>query len=679
MADPKVSIILEVINKASPELKKLQSGIEDAASSLKGLGGSGSTALVGMKALTIGFAAVATAALAAGTALVKMGLDSAEMADALGETAARAQMSVEGYQTLDVAAKQAGSSAKELIDSAEQLGVKLAKQDEESGKAAEALARLGISTKNANGDMKSLLQIQTEIVKAAAKAPDAARAQGDAIILLGKNYNTLGGTILEVDGKQRDLYDRMQRTGQLVTEDMVKKSSDLTDQIGYLGGAFTGMATSIGQAVVPMLTEVVKWIVDVSEKAAEVIRKFTNPTEIDSIEKRITKLNLRMESAVLAGKDFTRVLQGAYLLGTASKTGKLETIDEIIERTKQELALAEEDLKVAKERQRIAKEAAINTGAKATAGAGMTEAEKRAAEAKEEARREKLERERKAREEKAAREKEALAKRVFDSEKAYADAIDKALEERETVQREAALKERKDQEEITKEWQKKADVIRDSLDPFRELQRVLDEINSNPILTATEKLEAASIATDKWAESLDRTKTKVTELDQFIVAAAQSMQQSMSDFFFDIMQGNITNLVDSFKKAIDRMVADMLAAKAAMALFGDYGTTGKIGGAAGMAGTFLSGLFRADGGPVTAGKPYIVGERGPETFIPRSSGTIMSNADTMSGYSGGGGKALTVNINAIDAKSVLAQMDSIKRPLAEMMLGTQRTYNMRTA
>ena len=43
---------------------------------------------------------------------------------------------------------------------------------------------------------------------------------------------------------------------------------------------------------------------------------------------------------------------------------------------------------------------------------------------------------------------------------------------------------------------------------------------------------------------------------------------------------------------------------------------------------------RANGGPVTAGKPYIVGERGPEMIIPRSSGTVLPN--------GAGG--VTVNV-----------------------------------
>ena len=34
---------------------------------------------------------------------------------------------------------------------------------------------------------------------------------------------------------------------------------------------------------------------------------------------------------------------------------------------------------------------------------------------------------------------------------------------------------------------------------------------------------------------------------------------------------------------------------------------------------------RAMGGPVSAGRPYMVGERGPELIIPGSSGHVVSN------------------------------------------------------
>jgi len=56
-----------------------------------------------------------------------------------------------------------------------------------------------------------------------------------------------------------------------------------------------------------------------------------------------------------------------------------------------------------------------------------------------------------------------------------------------------------------------------------------------------------------------------------------------------------------------------------------YGSFGAEG-AAKAAGS-LPPLPKANGGPVEAGRPYMVGERGPEMFIPGSNGGIMRNED----------------------------------------------------
>ncbi len=61
---------------------------------------------------------------------------------------------------------------------------------------------------------------------------------------------------------------------------------------------------------------------------------------------------------------------------------------------------------------------------------------------------------------------------------------------------------------------------------------------------------------------------------------------------------------------------------------GGGGFGGLLGGIASLipGGGIISGiasLFRAEGGPVTAGMPYIVGERRPELFVPREDGFIL--------------------------------------------------------
>jgi phage-related minor tail protein len=52
----------------------------------------------------------------------------------------------------------------------------------------------------------------------------------------------------------------------------------------------------------------------------------------------------------------------------------------------------------------------------------------------------------------------------------------------------------------------------------------------------------------------------------------------------------------------------------------------------------------ADGGPVSAGSSYVVGEQGPELFVPHASGTIVPN-NKMGGGSGSGSGSVTVNYN----------------------------------
>lgn len=59
---------------------------------------------------------------------------------------------------------------------------------------------------------------------------------------------------------------------------------------------------------------------------------------------------------------------------------------------------------------------------------------------------------------------------------------------------------------------------------------------------------------------------------------------------------------------------------------------------------------RALGGPVTAGQPYIVGEQGPEVFLPTSSGTIVPN-NKIGGQAGGNQTNISYNIQAVDALS----------------------------
>ena len=62
-------------------------------------------------------------------------------------------------------------------------------------------------------------------------------------------------------------------------------------------------------------------------------------------------------------------------------------------------------------------------------------------------------------------------------------------------------------------------------------------------------------------------------------------------------------------------------------------------------GGFINAMFRADGGPVTSGRPYVVGERGPELFVPANSGKIIPNSAMRSGGGSPAMGGVTINYN----------------------------------
>jgi len=64
------------------------------------------------------------------------------------------------------------------------------------------------------------------------------------------------------------------------------------------------------------------------------------------------------------------------------------------------------------------------------------------------------------------------------------------------------------------------------------------------------------------------------------------------------------------------------------------------GGIGAPEGGFFSGVFPgfANGGPVMGGRPIVVGEKGPELFVPGSNGSIIPN--------GAGGNSYTINVQA---------------------------------
>jgi len=175
-----------------------------------------------------------------------------------------------------------------------------------------------------------------------------------------------------------------------------------------------------------------------------------------------------------------------------------------------------------------------------------------------------------------------------------------------------------------------------------EIDKLLEKQKQEAILGEADQtrltlLEAQRNAIDGTVES---TSNAVKEQDKLTRAATETLdkfKQIETAILGDIKNG-IAGLIKGTSTLSDLLnnVADkFLDVALNQALFGNAGGS-----------TVTGGLFKmfgfANGGRPPVGKPSIVGEKGPELFVPRSSGTIVPNNK----LGGGGSTSVVVNVDA---------------------------------
>ena len=201
----------------------------------------------------------------------------------------------------------------------------------------------------------------------------------------------------------------------------------------------------------------------------------------------------------------------------------------------------------------------------------------------------------------------------------------------------------------------------------------IQEINRNNLLDVDAKEQlidrenALANATERYLRAQNqavKAQREGTGKEGFFKEGAKFFRDMPTDLengakAFQSVMGNMESALDNFvrtgklsfkdlaRSIIQDLIAIQLKASASAIfknLFGNFGFTNDAGGVE------LSGsLGFADGGDPPVGRASIVGERGPELFVPRTAGTIIPN-HALGGM--GGTTNVTNNyINAIDTKS----------------------------
>ena len=184
-----------------------------------------------------------------------------------------------------------------------------------------------------------------------------------------------------------------------------------------------------------------------------------------------------------------------------------------------------------------------------------------------------------------------------------------------------------------------------------EIERIRAQVTraNQSILTSTQDvIDKSREFSTGWTSSFNQYKSDAMNAALEAKTYFDTFTKGFEDAFVNMVQtGKL-----SFKDLANSIIAEFVriqAKKLAMGLLDGIG-----GGGGSIFGSILGGIGSifgfAGGGNPPVGQPSLVGENGPELFVPKTAGTIIPN-NQLSSYNQPSKTEVTYNINAVDAAS----------------------------
>jgi phage-related minor tail protein len=225
-------------------------------------------------------------------------------------------------------------------------------------------------------------------------------------------------------------------------------------------------------------------------------------------------------------------------------------------------------------------------------------------------------------------------------------------------------------EELKQKFPEFFEVVADVGEATAKLIRETYEALQNAMNTRLLKPEESFAKTEKGIDKITSATNRLSDAQLRLQSISQCVESSFENAFMSMLDG-----ATSAKDAFRAMARDII--KELYRIFFVKRITGFIsqamdlyfgGPLVGFSGGIGDGRpapdipKRARGGPVSAGSPYLVGERGPELMIPNRSGTIIPN-DKL-----GGGTVVvnqTINISTGVQQTVRAEIRQLMPQIAD--------------
>jgi lambda family phage tail tape measure protein len=696
--------------KAVDDLSKSVSGLGTAVGGFGAYAGRMTSAISGIVG---GMAGMATIAATAATAFVGLGMKAIALADELGDVSDATGIAAGALNTFRNSIVDAGGSADDMATLALKLNQNLGDAAGGGEKAQQAFRKLGVFVTDANGAVRNTGDVLRDAIAKLAAIQDPATRAAMAVDIFGKNAAKLDFTklnaandfakdaqiaqlikyqnaidkiaesvsnnLLTVFGKLAIAIDEAQKKAQKV-EDEANKRGNVGPRVTAIGGSITVMPER------PM-TKAEKDRYDLAEKLKEAYK------DINRENDRLGKIGKPASGPV--GGGFGATPEATLKAIAASRAREAASS---IEQEKNER------LKAANEIQAIE----INAQAELRKAANTIYAQERLTNLQMD-------------KEYAAKKLEIETKTALDISKVRSQTNAKIFSEEESQRQKIQDELAAEDERLKKLFETGRKITEQAAEQNKELSAKFKLALDNVMMTDRERANAEELfkieqdrlallkqiadtygdsefakrseeekkinelLAQRRADAVANQETTARQQEDFSAgwqkAYRQYVENSRNGFnqagaaFSTLSRGFEDSIVKfvqtgklSFRDLFNDLIAQAVRAQSNKLLTSLLGSFG---------GSFFGSLF--GGGPTPLGigsyamggsppvnRPSLIGENGPELFVPRSAGTIIPN-----GQFGGGSTvntAVTYNISAVDAqsfKSLLARDPEFLHNVAE--------------
>ncbi|MDD3027322.1 MAG: hypothetical protein PHI41_04640 [Erysipelotrichaceae bacterium] len=242
---------------AAKQTDKLGDEIEDTAKEADSAGGKfeklGSVVKGIGVAMGAALAAIGTAAVSAGKALVDMTVEAAAYADEMITQSSVTGMSVESLQAYSYAADLVDVSLDTLTGSMAKNVKSMASAADGSAKYADAYAQLGVSVTNADGTLRDSEEVYWEVIDALGNVSNETERDALAMQLFGKSAQELNPLIAQGSEGIAALTDEAHRMGAVLSEESIAKLGAFDDSVQRLKQGSGAAKRVMGTVLLPQL------------------------------------------------------------------------------------------------------------------------------------------------------------------------------------------------------------------------------------------------------------------------------------------------------------------------------------------------------------------------------------------------------------------------------------------